>query len=97
MCAVTDDGLGRSVKWLMKKKFREHFQQHSSAWSGGKVTSADRRKLIVQKFDEAITEFHRTGKEQIMRAHQRCGSGLLIDGSENAKIKISGYEGDIVL
>ena len=91
LCAVTDDGLGRSVKWNMKQ-FREHFRENLPKWSSGKVTAADRRALAMEWFHTVVSEFRVSARDQIITAHQRCGSGLRVDGSENGKIKISGYE-----
>jgi len=97
MCAVTDAGLGRSLKLLMKKKFREDFSTNLDLWCAGKVTATDRRRRVVEWFDEAVAEFRKSGRQQIVEAHQRCGSGLLCDGSENHLIKIDGYDGDIIV
>ncbi len=95
ICAVTDAGLGKSVKAIVKNKFRDHFRTHLSAWRDGDVTAQMRRQLATQWFSEAIEEFRISGRQQIVRAHQRCGSGLCCDGSENNLIGIEGYEGEI--
>ncbi len=97
MCAVTDAGLGRSLKNIMKKKFRNHFTENYEEWCSGNVSSEDRRRLTTKWFAEAIEEFRVSGREQIIKAHQRCGSGLRFNGSEDHMIRVDGYDEAIVL
>lgn len=95
ICAATDAGLGRSVKLIIKNKFRDHFRTHIDQWRHGKFSARDRRRLIVQWFSEAVNEFGSVGQKQIISAHQRCGTGLRFNGGENNLVKIEGYSGAI--
>ena len=79
----------------MKLKFRQHFIDHLDDWRDGNVSAGHRRALAVQWFSEAVEEFQRVGRLQIVHAHERCGTGLRFNGSEDHKIRIDGYEGDI--
>ncbi len=95
LCAATDAGLGRSLKLLMKKKFRDHFLANMTAWRTGQVSLADRRYLATKWCSESVDEFGRDGQQAIHNAHVRCGMGLRCDGSENHLVKIDGYDGKI--
>lgn len=97
LCAVTDAGLGRSVKRLMKEMFRSHFRDNHDAWCNGTVTAAQRRRLAVMWFDAAVKAFALERRQQIVNAFRRCGMGGKCDGSENGFIKIEGYKGAIKL
>ena len=46
--AVTDAGLGRSVKMLVRKRFKSHFSDNLSDWTEGKVTATQRGRLYCQ-------------------------------------------------
>ena len=55
----------------------------------------ERRELHMKWLSEAVAEFGVTGKQQIINAHVRCGTGLRFNGSENHLVKIDGYNGKI--
>ncbi len=95
LCAATDAGLGKSVKLLMKNKFRLHFRSNIEQWRCGKVSLRERRFLVMKWLSESVKEFSVVGKKQIMQAHVRCGTGLRFDGSENHLVQIDGYDGAI--
>lgn len=95
ICAATDAGLGRSFKRIIKLKFRDHFMANRDKWKSGGVSLGDRRALTVKWVSEAIVEFQAVGTDQIIAAHQRCGTGLRFNGRENHLVKIDGHEGEI--
>ena len=95
LCAATDAGLGRSVKLLMKNKFRAHYRANMDVWRRGNVSLADRRYLAMKWCSEAVDEFGRTSNQQIHNAHVRCGMALRFNGAENKLVKIDGYDGVI--
>ena len=95
LVAVTDAGLGRSLKLLMKKSFRDDFEQRHSLWRDGLVTATDRRALVVKWCADACVVFARDHRKQIVNAFRRCGMGGKCDGNENSFIRIDGYDGDI--
>ncbi len=76
LCAATDAGLGRSLKLLIKKRFLQHFRANLDSWRTGKVLVRERRELHMKWLSEAVAEFGVTGKQQIINAHVRCGTGL---------------------
>ena len=41
LCAVTDAGLGRSIKSRMKIKFEDHYEEHSDEWEDGEITAGE--------------------------------------------------------
>ena len=96
LCAATDAGLGRSVKLLMRKKFRAHFGANMARWRTGEVSLRDWRHLFMKWLSEAVVEFARVGAQQIKKSPVHCGTGLRINGSENHLVKIDGYEGTLV-
>ena len=79
----------------MKEEFRKHFSTNLDRWSTGGVSVSERRELIVCWFSVALETFKNSRAGDIVRAHQRCGSALRFNGSENHVIKIEGYMGVI--
>ena len=45
LCAVTDAGLGRTIKNLMRKQFNAHFDANLTKWTNGDVSPKSRRRL----------------------------------------------------
>ena len=95
LVAVTDAGLGRSFKLLMKRSFLEDFQSRHDIWRDGLVTAEDRRNLVVKWCDDACVNFAKHNRKQIVNAFRRCGMGGRCDGSDNNLVRIEGYDGDI--
>ena len=94
LCAVTDCGLGRSVKLLMKKSYVQHFNDNTALWCSGKVTASMRRRLYVSWLSSAWQQFHDSecGRAQIVRAFERCGMRCRCDGTDKERlIVIEGF------
>ena len=47
VCAVTDAGLGRSIKMLMRKYFQEHFENNLERWTQGTVTPKGKTSVVL--------------------------------------------------
>jgi len=93
VCAVTDAGLGRSIKNLMRKRFKTHFEANIDTWTDGKVTPKERRHLYCEWLRDAMIEFYaNNGQKQVLRAFEMCGLAGAYDGSEDDKIVIPGYD-----
>ena len=93
VCAVTDAGLGRSIKNLMRKHFIKHFETHLDLWVNDKVTPKERRHLYCEWLVAAMTEFYgNEGQKQVLRAFEKCGLAGAYDGSEDHLIAIDGFD-----
>lgn len=91
--AVTDAGLGRTIKNLIRKRFKCHFDANLSAWVDGTVTPAMRRRLYCEWLVAAMSEFYcDNGQQQVRRAFEKCGLAGAYDGSDDDKISIDGFD-----
>ncbi len=64
-CAVTDCGLGRTIKNRMRKKFLADFESRIEAWQGcpeEMLSAADRRHLYCAWLDESFSDFYLGGR-----------------------------------
>ena len=92
VCAVTDAGLGRSIKLLMRKRFKKHFSEHLQEWTEGRVNPETRRRLSCEWLRDSIIEFYKNdGQRQVLKAFQRCGLAGAYNGSEDHLIKLDGF------
>ena len=91
--AVTDAGLGRSIKNLMRRRFKEHFHTHLSDWVDGVIDPACRRRLYCEWLVGAMTEFYSNkGQDRVLRAFEKCGLASAYDGSEDNLISVDGVD-----
>jgi len=106
-CAVTDDGLGRAFKNKMRKSFVTHFNANIDLWQGVDglhMSASNRRQLYAKWLDDAFTSFYgwnaktgKSGHKVVREAFERCGMANALDGTDDKKIKISGWDQAIIL
>lgn len=98
LCAVTDYGLGKTLKEFMVADFQEDFDRRTDYWSGtadgAKTISASERRILFTKWLGNAWTKMRARQNQITTAFKACGMYNSIDGSENHLIKLPRYQGE---
>lgn len=97
LCAVTDYGLGATLKKLMVNQYEEDFNSRVDYWCGNKsgdktISLSEKRILFTKWLGNAWETMALHKQPQITGAFKACGMYNSIDGRENALIKLPRYE-----
>ena len=87
LCAVTDYGLGLSLKKFMVDDFQKDFDERTDYWCGTvdgakTVTASERRILFTKWLGNAWTKMCEERQPQITGAFKACSMFNAVDGSE---------------
>lgn len=102
LCAVTDYGLGATLKKLMVDQYEADFNTRVDYWSGNKngdktISLSEKRILFTKWLGNAWETMSLHKQSQITNAFKGCGMYNSVDGSENHLIKLPRYSKEYVV
>ena len=92
LCSMPDCDVGAFVKNLVDKEFEKDYKAKLSDYITGKVTARQMRTFYTHAVAKAVRELYTNHKDMVVRAFQKTGVMIDLDGYEKQLIKVPRFD-----